>query len=214
MADYPDWTELVNIVGTDIMVAIDLQGAYIMMPVDIQAQYLTLEIDIVAQTVGNIAIDLAAQSVGAISVDITAQTIAQLDINIDAQNVGVYLQPDWQVKAGTYKNFYATGSAKTGGQLIYVSYTVTTGKTLYITGFSFAMTATTITDYDHHLYVQGYLYDSTAGTFFAFSAGLGGSVASLTQPIAFTSGHLFQAIITNFSNIACEMKVNAWGYEI
>ncbi|GAJ05813.1 unnamed protein product, partial [marine sediment metagenome] len=63
MADYPDYTTLMQIIGSDIMIPIDIQAAYIMMPVDIQAQYLTLDIDIVAATVDKVNIDLVAQTV-------------------------------------------------------------------------------------------------------------------------------------------------------
>ena len=76
MGDYPDYTDLVQLVGSDIM-----------MPVDIQAQYVTLEIDIVAQSVGNIAIDVAAQTIGNIGIDIKAQTLAQLNINLAASAI-------------------------------------------------------------------------------------------------------------------------------
>ena len=110
MADYPDYTDLMHIVGTDItipieieasvvtleinlvaaeiMMPMDIQGAYIMMPVDIQAQYLTLDIDITAQSVGNIRIDLAAQSIGNIAINIAASAIT-LDINIKSITGGV-----------------------------------------------------------------------------------------------------------------------------
>lgn len=39
MGDYPDWTGLAQVVGTDIMVAVDVQGGYIMLPVDWQSQF-------------------------------------------------------------------------------------------------------------------------------------------------------------------------------
>lgn len=77
MADYPDWTDLVHIIGTDIMVAIDLQGAYIMMPVDIQAQYLTLDINIKAAAV-TLDINITAQDV-----DINIATSSTQNIVID-----------------------------------------------------------------------------------------------------------------------------------
>ena len=88
MADYPDWTDLVQVVGSDIMVPIDVQGAYIMLPVDIQGQYLTLDIDIAAQSVGNIEVDIAAQSVGNIAVSIAASAVT-LNINIQSSEIAL-----------------------------------------------------------------------------------------------------------------------------
>lgn len=81
MSDYPDYTQLFNLVGSDIMVPIDIQGAYIMLPVDIQAQYATLEISIVAQTVEYLTIDIAAQSIGYLAVNLAASAIT-LNINL------------------------------------------------------------------------------------------------------------------------------------
>ena len=95
--DYPDYTDVMQIIGSDIMVPFDIQAAYIMMPVDLQAQYVTLEIDIVAQSVGDIGIDIKAQTVGnlavniaqaiTLNVDITAQTIDKLNINLAASAI-------------------------------------------------------------------------------------------------------------------------------
>ena len=107
MGDYPDYTDLVQLVGSDIMAPIDIQGAYIMLPVDIQAQYVTLEMDIVAQSIGNIAIDIAAQTVGNIGIDIKAQTLAQLNINLAAS--AITLNVNIQTSAVTL-NVNITGS--------------------------------------------------------------------------------------------------------
>ncbi len=134
--DYPDWTDLVQIIGADIMVPIDIQGAYIMMPVDIQAQYLTLEIDIVAASVEKVKVDLVAQTVGAIEIDIKAASIGTLNIDIEAQSVGVFMQPDWNVKEGNAKAWALTGSIREPGEYLEQTYEVPAGKTLYITDSS------------------------------------------------------------------------------
>ena len=46
MADYPDYTTLMQIIGSDIMIPIDLQASYIQMPIDIQGQYVQLRVNI------------------------------------------------------------------------------------------------------------------------------------------------------------------------
>jgi hypothetical protein len=84
VTDYPDWTDLVNIVGTDIMVAIDLQGAYIMMPVDLQAQYITLDINIKASAV-TLSVNITSQTAN-LNVNLAASAVT-LDINIKASAV-------------------------------------------------------------------------------------------------------------------------------
>lgn len=86
MGDYPDHTTLMQVIGSDVMIPIDIQAGYIMVPIDIQAQYVTLEIDIVAQTVGNIAIDIAAQTVGNLAVNIAASAVT-LNMNLQSSSI-------------------------------------------------------------------------------------------------------------------------------
>jgi len=236
MGDYPDWTDLVHLVGTDIMLAVDIQGAYIMMPVDIQAQYVNVEVDIVAQTIGNIGIDLAAQSVGDITIDIAAQSIGTLavgivastvtlditlhasditlNIDIDAQSVGVYLQTEWETKEGHDKNFRSSGTSKNWGGNTYFEYEVPAGKTLYITGVSYAIFPDAAADYDHHLHFWLEMYQLLPLNRYVDIGGEGGGAIMLTKPIVIPHGKAVQGKITNKSNVSCTVVVCAWGYEI
>ena len=97
MSDYADWTESIELLGSEIMVPtdcqgatimvpFDIQGATIMMPMDIQGQTVDLKVNIVAQTIGNIGIDIKAQTVGNISVNIAASAVT-LNVNIAASAV-------------------------------------------------------------------------------------------------------------------------------
>ncbi|MBA7584912.1 hypothetical protein ES708_26878 [subsurface metagenome] len=113
MGDYPDYTELMQIIGSDIMIPMDIQAAYIMMPVDIQAQYVTLDINIKAKEV-------------------------TLTIDIEAQHVGVYLQPDWNIFKGYGKAWNILGSNVATDGTLNQDYTPS-GKTLYITHVSAVM---------------------------------------------------------------------------
>lgn len=108
MGDYPDYTDLMQIIGSDIMIPMDIQAAYIMMPVDIQAQYLTLDINVKAKEV-------------------------TLTIDIEAQHVGVYLQADWSALQGYDKDIIGFYSEMAQGTLyLMLDYAVPEGKTLYI----------------------------------------------------------------------------------
>ena len=73
--DAPDYTLLsdVEIVGTEIMVAMDLQGATIAMPIDVQGATIALPVDIQGQTI-NLDVNLVASEV-TIDVNISAQTV-------------------------------------------------------------------------------------------------------------------------------------------
>ena len=208
MADYPDWTDSVQIVGTDIMVAIDLQAAYIMMPVDIQAQYLTLNIDITAQTLANLKVDINAASIGNIGIDIKAATIGNLTIDIEAQSVGVYLQPDWQVKAGTDKNIYASASLADATWTKVLDYTVPTGKTFYLTQWGFMVSATTG--------MNAYLYYThiTTDTELACGGGYFGGMQSFTKPIAIVAGDKIRMMLIHFAGTAKGTGCSIGGYEL
>lgn len=208
MADYPDWTDIIQIVGSDIMVPIDVQGAYIMMPVDIQAQYLTLDIDIVAQTVGNIEVDLVAQSVGNIEVDIAAQTIGNLIIDIEAQSIGLYLKADWEVIQGTDKNLYAYATCNDATVTTVLDYTVPAGKTFYICqwGFNMALVTGMIGWLD-------YLHDATPSPL-AVNGGYCGAAQSFTKPIAVVAGDHVRVVLYQASGSGGTGRASVGGYEL
>ena len=212
--DYPDWTDLLQLVGSDIMVPIDIQASYVMLPVDIQAQYATLEIDIVAQTVGNIAIDLAAQSIGNLAVDINAQTIGNLVIDIEAQSIGLYLQTEWAVLQGLDKGDFYSGSQKASGTVVEGTYYVPAGKTLYITAIQTYCGPFNLTvdgEKSHHFWACVYdganIFDMTFG-------GEGGSSLNLSKPLRVNGGDYVKFIIKNMTNHDCGLGISWEGYEI
>jgi hypothetical protein len=214
MGDYPDYTDLVQLIGTDIMVPMDIQASYIMLPVDIQAQYATLEIDIVAQSVGNIAIDLAAQSIGNIAVDINAQTIEKLDIDIKAQTVGVYLQPDWAAKEGTDKQFQAAENNIEYFDAVLDSYTVPTGKTLFITTLSCESDPSNIGDAQKRAQLSLSVHNSSTGKD-VFEIGCdGGGCWTLTKPVSFSAGTLVLFCLQNLADHKRHLRIHVYGYEI
>lgn len=109
MTDYPDYTSLMQIVGSDIDVPISIDAATvtldvdvvaqtvgdiainvadsdIMIPIDVQGAYIMLPVDIQAQYV-TLDVDIVAQTVGNISIDIAAQTIGNIDVNLAASAV-------------------------------------------------------------------------------------------------------------------------------
>lgn len=204
--DYPDWTRLIQLIGSNIMMPIDIQGAYIMMPVDIQAQYVTLDIDIIAQTVGNIGIDIKAATVDKINVDITTQTIANLTIDINAQHVGMYLKPDWEVKEGHGKAWNVSGANKATDATITQAYTPD-GVTLYINQVSAMMFGYADEDKDKDQVFELVIAGIYAG-------GNGGCQFVLPNPIKVISGVEANMTMYNRANHACNMRLSVRGYEI
>lgn len=87
--DRPDYTEDIQIAGSDIDVPISIDAQTVTLDINIETCAVTINVDIVAQTVGNLEIDIAAQSVGNLDIDIAAQTLSQLNINIKAQAIDI-----------------------------------------------------------------------------------------------------------------------------
>jgi len=129
------------------------------------------------------------------------------------EKAGLYPQPEWAAKEGTDKNIYAYGTNKDFGDYITGSYTVPTGKTLFITGFSFIIGAETPTDYDHFLYAWGDIKNFTTGVIKVRLGGVGGGSCTFPKPITFSAGEKVEFWVWNISNITCALGVTAWGYE-
>lgn len=167
MADYPDWTRLHQLIGTNIMQAVDVQGGYIMLPVDWQSQF-----------------------------------------------AGVFLQPEWSALQATDKNFHAAGVDLAFGGTAIGFYDVPEGKTLYICGYTFGMGVSTDTDYDHHLWAQGFIENNTTSVYLAVIGGQGGGGMVFSKPHVIPAENRFQMTLRNYSNLTCVGSITAWGYEI
>ena len=206
MGDYPDYTSLMQIVGTDIMIPIDIQGAYIMMPVDLQAQYITLEIDIVAQSVGNIAIDLVAQSVGNIQVNIAAQTVENLTIDINAQHVGIYSMPEWAAKEQDDVDEYDGATVLASGIEHVMTYAVPENKVLFVCqwgGFNL--------EADVGIWGRLKKYNGATLTKSVSGGHVGFSVVE-HKPIRFVYGEEARVELYNFHTESCTMYGGINGY--
>lgn len=206
--DYPDWTRLIQIIGSNIMVPLDLQAAYIMMPIDIQAQYVNLEVDIVAQTIGSIDVDIAAQTVGNIGIDIKANTLGNLVIDIEAQSIGIYLKADWEVLQGTDKNVDASASCTDGNLVQVLSQEVTATKIFYICQWGFNVEGNT------GVKAVLWKYGDTTTTILAESGGQVGGAQSFSKPIAVDAGDYVRVSLQQWSGGAIVGHGSVGGYEI
>lgn len=190
-ADYPDWTSMVQIVGSDVDLDVNLVASEITVDVNIAASDVTLNVNLEAQDIN-------------------------INIDIEAQSVGLYSYPEWAAKEGEDKNFSATGSLKGWAEYVREEYTVPTGKVLYICGMSFAIFASLGDDYDHHLHFSGSLYDATDATpvLLAPLGGNGGGSIIFSKPIAFTADKKMRLNLMNASGVDCNLYAACWGYEI
>lgn len=213
MSDYADWTDSIEMLGSEIMVPMDFQGSTIMVPLDLQGSTIMMPIDIQGQTL-NVEVDIKAQSIESLAIDISAQSIGNLAISVVAQSVGVYLQPEWAAKENQDKNFYASASNQARNGSAAIEYTVPAGKTLFLCGVGGGSSSYLAADYDHFLYVMLSIGDATDEEVLARFGGLGGLAVPLNKPLTFPAGHEVEIKIFNYANVNCDLEVTAWGYEI
>ncbi len=176
--------------------------------VNIAASAATVNVNISSQT-ANINVNIAA-SVATITVSVTGTA----QVNIYAQSIGMYLKPDWEAKENHDKGFHIANTSIAYGESSYVSYTVTAGKTLYLTHMGFSIVAAASADYDHHLVGECYIYNHTASKLLARVGGNGGNSSSFPQPIVIDAGEEFQGSIGSYAGVTCRMSAAFWGYEI
>jgi len=213
MPDYADWTESIELLGSEVMVPFDVQGAYIQvpmdlqgaliqMPVDIQGQYVDLKVDIVAQTVGSIAIDISAQSIGNLTIDVSAQTVA------------VKTQGEWSPQQGLQKYLTNVVSGLTSGAEAYTSYTVPTGKTLYVTHMGFTIWGVASAERDSNQIGWSRIQNATTSIDLAYIGGNGGHGIAFPTPLKIPADEVCRIYIGNGS----DHDVYGWyswgGYEI
>jgi hypothetical protein len=194
-------TLAIAIESSTIMMPIDLQSSYIMMPIDIQAQYMNLAIDIVAQSIGTVAINIAGQ-------------IENVTISLAAQSVGIFLQPEWAASQQTDKNLVVVAQAIGNGGRNYISYTVPSGKTLMITHVGGYMYAADVANADKNHIMAVSIYDYTTDTRLFWAGGNGGVFANPTKAIRIPTGHTIYVEAWNFASFSAKPGAAAGGYEV
>lgn len=180
--DYPDWTRLIQLIGTNIMLPIDIQGSYIMMPMDLQGASITLDINILtSEATIDIAID-AANVTGNIAVDIKAHSIENLTIIISSQNVGIYSQPEWVAGKDEDKNLSGYATCPDGEGTFVIDHEVEDSGTFYICQWGFGLTA------DCGGFASLWYRHNTTDKRLAMIGGRMGNAQSFNKPIAVVLG--------------------------
>lgn len=206
--DYPDFTRMMQIVGSDIDVPISIDAvtvtlginvvaADIMMPIDMQAAYIMMPIDIQGQVD-----DMN------ININIKAQEITNLTIDINAQHVGMYLQPDWNVKEDNDKNYLGTASCVNGTNTVVLDQEVTAATAFYITQWGFNVWTNT------GVWARLLRRHIAEDTYLCLSGGFVGGAHSLTKPIAVVAGDYIRIELTQWSGGDVAGYGNVGGYEI
>lgn len=227
--DYPDYTDVMAIIASEIMLPMDVQAAYIMMPIDIQAQYINVGIDIKAQTIGKIKVDIKAQSLDKLNINIAAQTMGNITVaiasavtlNVDignvegpfnikigtAQTVAVYDSPEWEGKVGNdldIDGFSENIGSGAGAYVIDKAVTATTAWVIH--SFGVVLMGLTGTLY-------GYIWDDTDNAVLAASGGTQGFSVVLPKPVRVPRNHTVKLIVYHYGDGAGDYYGVIQGYE-
>lgn len=130
----------------------------------------------------------------------------------EGQKQRVYLTPDWAALVGKEKIFASAEGPYTWGQSISLTYLVPTGKALYIWDAEASSHASTSTDYDHHLYVQ--LVMNNGSGWSVSRQGLASAKSVSAGPLVVDAGETFTAAAYNWANVAVELTLSIWAYEV
>jgi len=161
----------INIAGSSINVPIDIKASSVTIPVSIQSSAVTLNVNIASQSVTlsvniagsniNVPVDIKAQSVtlnvniaGASATVNVNVTNAYINLNFYGQTTGVKTEDIWSAEQGYNKIMGGSALIIGGGGASLITYTVPTGKKLYIAGIS-------ITPLEYGTPFFGYLENTT-----------------------------------------------------
>lgn len=204
MADYPDWTRLFQLAGTEITIPINIEASDITMPVSIDAVTADLEVSITA-----VGVTLPI-SIDAATVDLDVNLVGQdvtIDFNFADQSVAVFDAAKWFAHnaAQVFLTAYATITVNACGTVI--DYTVPAGKTLYIVGVSYSAASGETPP----LSCRGDLL--IAATWVLTLGSLVGAGLPLDTPVRATAGqHVYLQLCQYGAGANMVMYGSIWGY--
>lgn len=128
--------------------------------------------------------------------------------------VDVVLRPEWAAVESKDKQFYATAVNVASAGNVVLNYVVPVGKTLYITEYSFSISATNpAVDGEKNQMGEGLIFNTTTATTLIKIGGNGGFGFTLPKPLAI-SGETVTFIAYNASAHNVDLGVTALGYEV
>lgn len=204
MPDYPDYTQLFRLVGSDITLNINIESSGITLPVAINASTVALDVNITSSVQLNVNI---ASSDITLNVNITASTVT-LNISFTGQVDAVYIASQWWSKQAQEQYLYGTASSQASGSAAdVVTYTVPTGKTLFLTAFGAYVAV-------NDANCIAYLNNWTDGIVFAATGGQGGCGMSFDTPARITAGKTLKLWVAHYAGTPQFLRGFCNGYLI
>jgi len=204
MSDYPDWTRLFQLAGTEITIPINIEASDVTLPVTIAASDVTLFVYLTGQTV-LLQFNLYSSSV-TLDVNIESQD-ANITFTFADQSVAVFDAAKWFAHEADQVFASGTASGNEGDWTTVLDYTVPAGKVFYAGGVAFSVLGGDGEVYSTHLR----LYLAAA---IAFRLGEHvGRGLPLDVPLRATAGQHVQLDVEYWGvSASAAMTGSAWGY--
>jgi len=205
MGDYPDWTRLFYLVGTDIVIPISIDAATVTLPVSIDAATVTIDVNLAASDVTlPVSIDAATVT---LDVNLTAAT-ATIDINFSDQSVAVFDAAKWFAHNAQEVYVYGWANCPDVTATLLCTRVVPAGKTFFVSGMSVGLY--TLTDNPTSMFLE--LRESATVRVLAGSIRGGGLI--FDTPLRFTAGQTANLYLRPFGLTATRRGDGAlWGYD-
>lgn len=127
---------------------------------------------------------------------------------------GLFSLADWAAYEGRQIAKYTYNTLKSWGQYLTLNYTVTTGKTLYITDLGGTNLAGAAANADLPQMCDLLVQNSTTATVFLKVAGNGGIYIKLTPPIIIPGANNIRIELFNRANHDCNQTIFLLGFEM
>lgn len=140
-------------------------------------------------------------------------SVGTVRTNIIAQIIGVYLQPEWASLQGFQKNFHSSKGNSDYGDWCMTTYSVPTGKKLYVNYVIGSCYPTNVADADLLHHCSGFS-DITSPNIIIHHAGNGGFSAIFPSPLVVNGGGTFECLVACRANHNCVISIDSGGYEL
>lgn len=204
MPDYPDWTRLFHLVGTNITIPISIDASNVTLPISIDAVTVPINVTIASQWF-DVDVNIAASEV-TIDVNITAAAVT-LNINFADQSVAVFDAAKWFSHQAQQVFIVGAASVLQNNYATLVSYTVPAGKNLFVVGASYRTQPLTAV-----LYASG-LEIVVASVEQFHIGGVAGQALSCDTPLRYPAGTVLTVRGHQYSSMASLYIYGMiWGY--
>jgi len=202
MADFPDWTRLFQLAGTEITIPINIEASDVTLPVSIDAATVTLNIKVVDSS---IQLPVSIQSSSVTMYVSIRSSVVTIDMNFTDQSVAVFDAAKWFAHEAAQISVWGYGNALDNSSVQVASRAVPANTTYFITGIGGGAWINT----DCVVRVSLVIASSVV----ALLMGRAGANATFDTPMRATTGQTVYVLIDQLSGAERTCYGCQWGYD-